>query len=117
MRDLYFGTYLQDDWRISPKLTLNVGLRYELFTQPVDARDRGSLFDARSGKFVVPGQAGFTRAMVDGHPLNLAPRFGFAYSATQKWTIRGGTGIFFGQRSPNHRPPCSDPTRPTPLPW
>jgi hypothetical protein len=103
MRDLYFGTYFQDDWRISSKLTLNLGVRYELFSQPVDARDRGSLFDARTGKFVVPGQPGFSRAMVDGHPLNFAPRVGFAYSATQKWTVRGGTGVFYGQRSPNQQ--------------
>ncbi len=103
LRDLYFGTYFQDDWRLSSKLTLNLGLRYELFTQPVDARDRGSLFDARTGKFVVPGQPGFSRSIVDGHDLNLAPRFGFAYSASRKWTVRGGAGVFFGPRSPNQQ--------------
>ena len=89
--------------RVSSKLTLNLGLRYEWFQQPIDARDRGSLFDARTGLFVVPGQPGFTRAIVDGQKLNFAPRFGFAYAPTQRWTIRGGTGIFFGPRSPNQQ--------------
>jgi hypothetical protein len=103
LRDIYFGSYFQDDWKVTSRLTLNLGLRYELFTQPVDARDRGSLFDARTGKFVVPGQPGFTRAMVDGFPVNLAPRFGFAYAAGSKWTVRGGTGVFYGPRSPNQQ--------------
>ncbi len=103
LRDIYSGAYFQDDWKIASKLTLNIGVRYELFTQPVDARDRGSLFDARDGKLVVPGQSGYTRSIVNGHPLNFAPRFGFAYSATSKWTIRGGTGVFFGPRSPNQQ--------------
>jgi Carboxypeptidase regulatory-like domain/TonB dependent receptor-like, beta-barrel len=103
LRDIYAGVYFQDDWRLTSRLTLNLGLRYELFTQPVDARDRGSLFDAATGKLVVPGQAGYTRAIVDGHDLNLAPRFGFAYSASQKLTVRGGAGVFFGPRSPNQQ--------------
>lgn len=103
LRDIYTGAYIQDDWRVTSRLTLNFGLRYELFTQPVDARDRGSLFDARTGLLVVPAQPGFTRAIVDGHHLNFAPRFGFAYSAGSRWTIRGGTGIFYGPRSPNQQ--------------
>ncbi len=103
LRDLYAGGYFQDDWKLSSRLTLNLGLRYELFTQPVDARDRGSLFDARTGKFVVPGQAGFTRAIVDGHHKNFAPRFGFAYNASSRWTVRGGAGVFFGPRAPNQQ--------------
>lgn len=103
LRDLYAGAYFQDDWKITSKLTLNLGLRYELFTQPVDARDRGSLFDAATGKLVVPGQAGYSRSIVDGHDLNLAPRFGFAYNASNRWTMRGGAGVFFGPRSPNQQ--------------
>lgn len=103
LRDAYAGAYFQDDWKVNSRLTVNAGIRYEVFTQPVDARDRGSLFDARSGKFVTPGQSGFTRSIVDGHDLNFAPRLGFAYSASKRWTIRGGTGIFFGPRSPNQQ--------------
>jgi hypothetical protein len=103
MRDVYSGAYFQDDWKLSSKLTVNAGVRYELFSQPVDARDRGSLFDARSGKFIVPGQTGYTRAIVNGHHLNFAPRLGFAYNATTRWTARGGAGVFFGPRSPNQQ--------------
>ena len=101
MRDLYVGTYFQDDWKVSSKLTVNMGLRYELYTQPVDARDRGALFDAATGQFVVPGQNGFSKAIVAGHDLNFAPRLGFAYSPSTKWTIRGGSGIFYGPREMN----------------
>src|SRR5262249_45397737 len=66
-------------------------------------RDRGSLFDTRTGKFVVPAQEGFSRAMVDGFHRNFAPRFGFAYSASTRLTVRGGAGVVFGQRSPNQQ--------------
>jgi Carboxypeptidase regulatory-like domain len=101
MRDLYTGTYIQDDWKVSSKLTVNIGLRYELYTQPVDARNRGALFDAATGQFAVPGQNGFSRSIVDGYHKDFAPRLGFAYSPTNRWTIRGGSGVFFGPREQN----------------
>lgn len=103
LRDVYTGAYFQDDWKLLPRLTLNVGIRYELFTQPVDARNRGALFDAANGQFIVPGQAGFSNAIVDGHDKNFAPRFGFAYSASSRWTVRGGTGVFYGPRESNQQ--------------
>src|SRR5262249_24445704 len=92
-RDLYSGGFFQDDWKISARLTLNFGVRYELYTQPVDALDRGGLFDAVTGVFVIPGKNGFSRAIVDGDQNNVAPRLGFAYSLSRKWTIRAGGGF------------------------
>src|SRR6266446_4556396 len=100
-RDLYGGVFFQDDWKISSRLTINLGIRYELYTQPVDARDRGGLFDATTGVFVIPGKNGFSRAIVDGDHNNFAPRLGFAYSVSRKWTIRSGGGIFFSRREQN----------------
>lgn len=101
MRQVYAGAYIQDDWKVNSRLTLNMGLRYELYTQPVDARLRGGLFDAATGQFVVPGQAGYSDAIVKGHDLNFAPRLGFAYSASNRWTVRGGAGVFYGPREQN----------------
>jgi hypothetical protein len=100
-RWIYFGNYIQDDWKVSRNLTLNLGIRYELYTQPVDARDRGSLFNVRTGRFQVPGQDGFSRAIVAGDHNNFAPRFGLAYQVNQKLVIRGGYGIFYGLRDQN----------------
>src|SRR5262249_46368650 len=80
---------------------VNMGFRYELYTQPVDARDRGALFDAVKGVFVVPGKNGYSRSIVDGDHNNWAPRLGFAYSLSPKWTIRSGAGIFFARREQN----------------
>ena len=100
-RDLYLGFYLQDDWKVTPSLTLNLGVRYELFTQPVDARDRGGLFDARTGQIALPGRDGFTRAIVRGDHNNVMPRFGLAYSPTRKLTLRAGAGIFCARREQN----------------
>jgi outer membrane receptor protein involved in Fe transport len=101
-RDLYAGLFFQDDWKISPRLTINMGIRYDLYTQPVDARDRGGLFDARTGRNVLPGKDGFSRAIVNPDHNNFAPRLGFAYSATSKFTIRSGAGIFFARREQNN---------------
>ena len=83
-------------------------MRYDLFTQPVDARLTGGQFDpngisstGRRGVIRVPGKGGFSDAIVLGHHKNFAPRFGFAYQATPRFVIRGGYGIFFSQREQN----------------
>src|SRR6185295_19690414 len=100
-RDTYVGSYFQDDWKVSPRLTLNMGIRYDLYTQPIDYRDRGGLFNVRTGKYALPGKDGFSRAIVNGDHNNWAPRFGLAYSASRKLTIRSGFGVFFARREMN----------------
>jgi hypothetical protein len=100
-RDTYVGGYFQDDWKVTRTLTLNLGIRYELYTQPIDARDRGALLDARTGRFQVPGQNGFSRAIVDGDHNNWAPRFGLAWNPRNRLTIRTGIGIFYSRREMN----------------
>jgi hypothetical protein len=103
LRDIYAGVYVQDDWKLSSHLTINLGVRYELFTQPVDAKNKGALFDAATGEFVLPGQSGYSDSIVKGHHLDFAPRLGFAYSPSSRLTVRGGTGFFYGPRSPNQQ--------------
>lgn len=99
--DVYFGTFFQDDWKLSRRLTLNLGLRYDLYTQPIDIRDRGGLFDLDKVRFAVPGKDGYTRAIVDGDHNNIGPRAGFAYQLRRRIVVRGGYGIFFGLRDQN----------------
>jgi len=100
-RSLYVGGYFQDDWRVTQRLTLNLGLRYELYTQPVDARDVGGQYHVPSQRFALPGKDGFSRAFAKGDHNNWAPRFGFAYRLTPKLVMRGGYGIFYGLRDQN----------------
>lgn len=102
-RDSYFGGFVQDDWKITPKLMLNVGIRYELYTQPIDARNLGSLFDIRTGKYAIPCQGGYSCAMVDGDHNNWGPRVGVSYQITPKFVARGGYGIFYGLKDQNQQ--------------
>jgi hypothetical protein len=97
----YWGVYGQDDWKITNRLTLNLGIRYELYTQPIDSNNLGSLFNLVTHEFAVPGQGGFSRAIVQGDHNNIAPRIGFAYQATPKAVVRGGYGIFYAMRDQN----------------
>ena len=88
--------YLQDDWRVAPNLTLNLGVRYDLYTPYTDTNNILSNFDTNVGKIVVAGTPG-----VDGHGnvkvdyTNFAPRLGFAYTPAPKTVIRGGFGLSF----------------------
>ena len=100
-REIYYGQYFQDDWKISSKFTLNLGIRYDLFTQPVDARNVGGVFIPSLGQFVRPGTNGYSRAVVDGDHNNWAPRVGFAYQITPKLVLRGGYGLYYGLRDQN----------------
>jgi len=87
----HFSTYVQDDWRILPRLTLNLGLRYEYSGPFSDVSGHARNFDWTS--LTLFPDPGTTAALTD--PANrFAPRFGFAYRATDNTVVRGGFGIF-----------------------
>lgn len=102
-RDSYVGLFAQDDWKVSKRLTVNYGLRYELYTRPIDARNLGSLFDIRTGQYVIPCQGGYSCAMVQGDHNNFGPRVGASYQITPKFVVRGGYGIFYGLMDQNQQ--------------
>jgi hypothetical protein len=114
------GAYIQDDWRVSPKLTLNIGLRYELQTEPTERDGAMSNFDFATGKFVIESRHGQLAAtaiprLLSAYPYvtseqegwgsdllsmahkDFAPRFGFAYRpfGGERTVIRGGYGIYY----------------------
>ena len=98
----YYGGYFNDSWRISPKLTINLGLRYELQTRQREEDNRQSFFDFTPGSptygTLVPAQDGGHRAQTFSNldRNNFAPRIGFAWQLDQKTVMRGGFGIFYG---------------------
>ncbi len=102
----YFGWYLQDDWRPTPKLTLNLGMRYEIQTAPTYRHNVASVFNPDAlnpiGTTIgqpLPGALQFLsdsqRASYNTNYKNWAPRFGFTYQAMPNVVLRGGYGIFY----------------------
>jgi outer membrane receptor protein involved in Fe transport len=92
---MYFG-FLQDDWKVSQKLTLNLGLRYEFATPPRERDFKWANFDSASGKFITATSGSLEQeALIKPDWNDVAPRFGFAYSATPKTVIRGAYGLFY----------------------
>jgi Carboxypeptidase regulatory-like domain/TonB dependent receptor len=93
-----YGLFVQDDWRISRKLTVNLGLRYELNTVVSDANDLIGNFDPKQGLVQVGKQIS---APFDGDHNNFAPRIGFAWdvAGNGKTVIRAGGGIYYEQGS------------------
>jgi outer membrane receptor protein involved in Fe transport len=92
-----FSGFAQDDWKLTPKLTLNLGLRYDFATPQFSGNNKLANFNpAGSGslQFAANGSLG-DRSLVDIKTSNFAPRIGFAYSPTQNTVIRGGYGIFY----------------------
>ncbi len=118
-----YGAFVQDDWKVKPRLTLNYGLRYEYFSPPVTPNDRQAILDpsfpggriliANSPNYVIPatgivrGSGGplVSRGMIDPDYNNLAPRFGFAFRPfnDNKTAIRGGYGVFFDRPIENEQ--------------
>jgi len=92
---MYF-LFVQDDWKITRKLTLNLGLRYEFATPPRDRDFKWANFDSATGKFISAKSGSlFEEALIHPDRNNFAPRFGFAYSLTPKTVLRGAYGIFY----------------------
>jgi hypothetical protein len=98
LRQRYNFMYFQDDIKVSPKLTINAGLRYEIVTPQYEKDNRLSNFDPSTNSLIHARNGGvYSRALVNTPLNNFGPRFGFAYSADEKTAIRGGYGIGYSQ--------------------
>ncbi len=107
-----YAFYTQDDWKVTPKLTVNLGLRYELFTTVKEASNNQGTFDIATNTLYIPKgntaqltpyfaslfnlSATATPGLVKPDTNNFAPRLGLAYSITPKLVMRAGFGIFYG---------------------
>jgi len=127
-----YSFYTQDDWRVTQKLTLNLGLRYELFTTVKERHNEQGTFDLTdpaTPTIIVPKGQTMTltptlasqirlsptgsSGLVPVDTNNFAPRIGFAYQLTPNTVVRGGYGIFYGGQengpysnpSPGFNPP------------
>ncbi len=89
--------FAQDDWRVNKRLTLNLGLRYDLITWPYEAHNQQSSFNVNNGQMLEAGVNGVSKTIVNQDYLNFAPRVGFAYdlSGDGKTALHGGYGIFY----------------------
>jgi hypothetical protein len=104
-RNNAIGAFMQDDWRVSSKLTVNVGLRWQVFTPIYEVHDRMTNFGMYSGQIMLAGQGGASRALYNQYNgiANFLPRLGIAWSADEKTVVRAafsrssfqeGTGEF-----------------------
>jgi hypothetical protein len=115
-----YGWFAQDNWKLTPKLTLNLGLRYDVTLPRTDRHNRQDWFDPKATSPLNGGSLTYTDA-VTGQPVDIQlrggevfasssqrtnyvtdwhdfqPRFGFAYKFTPEMVVRGGYGMYYGQ--------------------
>lgn len=107
LQSTYYGMFLQDDFKVTPKLTLNLGLRYEYESPRTDRYNQFANFDYSAkpplnvpgmnlqGALMYPGVNGVSRFQSNPDRNNFAPRIGFAWQVMSKTVLRGGGGIFY----------------------
>ena len=132
LRDKYYGGYINDDWKVTPKLTLNIGLRYEYISPPFERNNLQSNFIVGPNKLIyvdnkvppsTPASLAMNvpdgidnRALVETHHNSWAPRAGMAYQLVRNTVIRAGGGVFFAEGSAagaSGRPTANPPFRTT----
>jgi len=108
----YFAFYLQDNYRLLPRLTLNLGLRYDVQTSPVESSDLTATFipGRQSSKvpsaplgMLFPGDSGVPRGIAPNQWHHVSPRVGIAWDpfGDGKTAVRAGAGVFYGSVSGN----------------
>lgn len=105
--------FVQDDWKATPSLTLNLGLRYDIFTAPTERFDQQSNFDPATRTIITAGEnAPGGRDLAETDMNNFGPRLGFAYSgfkADHTLVLRGGYGIVYSTDVSGQQPLTSNP--------
>lgn len=87
--------FIQDDWRVTSQLTLNLGLRWDVFTPYYEENNRLANYDPVTQRLVIPEEDGASRSTLETDMDNFGPRLGFNYSLNEKTALRGGYGIFY----------------------
>ncbi|WP_162179847.1 TonB-dependent receptor [Bryobacter aggregatus] len=95
-RTSVYAVFVQDDYRVNKKLTLNLGLRWDAPLYWNERKNRSGVFDLDQKRFIQFGTNGFRTTNWNQDYNNFGPRFGFAYSpfAKNSTVVRGGYGIF-----------------------
>jgi hypothetical protein len=107
LRFPYHAAFVQDDWKVNRKLTVNFGLRWEINQGVYEKHDRLSYFDPTLPNPAANGIRGALRFLGDGpgregrralynNAMGWGPRLGLAYQITEKTVVRAGAGIFYG---------------------
>jgi hypothetical protein len=89
-QEFYIG-FAQDEYKITPKVTLSYGMRYEYYSPMRESRNLDVLFDINTGKLREPGSSFYKSS-----PTNFGPRVGISVSPNGKTAFRGGFGIYYG---------------------
>lgn len=105
--------FVQDDWKVNPDLTLNLGLRYDIFTAPTERYDRQGNFDPVTRTIQIAGEnAPGGRDLANTDKNNFGPRIGFAYSGFKEdktMVLRGGYGVLYTTDISAAQPLTSNP--------
>lgn len=112
MSTWYYAFFLQDNYRVLPRLTVNLGLRYDLESSPVESSDYTETFvsGVQSTKvptaplgLLYPGDSGVPRGIADTRRHHISPRVGLAWDpfGDGKTAVRAGAGVFYGSVSSN----------------
>jgi hypothetical protein len=112
MSNWYYAIYAQDSYRVRPNLTLNVGLRWDVQTSPVETNDHAATFipGVQSTKvpsaplgMLFPGDKGVPRGLAPNRYHHVSPRVGLAWDpfGDGKTAVRAGAGVFYGSVSAN----------------
>jgi hypothetical protein len=132
LRYKYYGGFINDDWKVTPKLTLNLGVRYEIWTPAYERNDQQANFVIGPNKLIYPNNkvpAGIpaslveqipsgvdNRALLEFHKNNWSPRLGLAYQLASNTVLRAGGGMFYAEpdaQGASGRPVANPPFRVT----